>query len=82
MAVAVGAVSLSKYFVGKRNGRYILTEKRTLLGWSQQRLADELRVSRQAITSIEHGRFNPSLPPTFRMAPVFELRIENLFFLN
>lgn len=60
--------------------RNFVTEKRKSLGWSQQRLADELGVSRQTIISIEHGRFAPSLPLAFRMASVFELRIEDLFF--
>lgn len=54
-------------------------ECRTNLGWSQQRLADELGVSRQTIISIERGRFDPSLPLAFRMAEVFDRRIEELF---
>jgi len=48
--------------------------------WSQQRLADELGVSRQTIISIERGKFDPSLPLAFRMAALFECRIEELFF--
>jgi len=48
--------------------------------WSQQRLADVLGVSRQTIISIERGKFDPSLPLAFRMAALFECRIEELFF--
>lgn len=48
-------------------------------GWSQQRLADEVGVSRQTIISIECGRFDPSLPLAFRLADVFACRIEDLF---
>ncbi|SKB06961.1 helix-turn-helix transcriptional regulator [Aeromicrobium choanae] len=48
-------------------------------GWSQKRLADELGVSRQTVISIEKGRYDPSLPLAFRLAAVFECRIEDLF---
>jgi putative transcriptional regulator len=48
-------------------------------GWSQQRLADELGVSRQTIISIERGRFDPSLPLAFRIARLFETTIETVF---
>jgi len=48
-------------------------------GWSQQRLADELGVSRQTIISIERGRFDPSLPLAFRIARLFETSIETVF---
>ncbi|KAD3633088.1 helix-turn-helix transcriptional regulator [Arthrobacter yangruifuii] len=55
-------------------------ESRQRLGWSQQRLADELGVSRQTVISIERGRFDPSLPLAFRIAAVFNSTIEELFF--
>ena len=48
-------------------------------GWSQQRLADELGVSRQTVISIEKGRYDPSLPVAFRLARVFGTTIEELF---
>lgn len=53
--------------------------ERARLGWSQQRLADELGVSRQTVISLEKGRYDPSLPLAFRLAAVFERRIEDLF---
>jgi len=56
-----------------------LPERRKALGWSQQRLADELGVSRQTVVSIETGRFDPSLPLAFRLAQVFECSIEDIF---
>ncbi|KAA6436301.1 helix-turn-helix transcriptional regulator [Agrococcus sediminis] len=59
--------------------RNSLPERRQERGWSQQRLADELGVSRQTVISIEKGRFDPSLPVAFRLAAVFECRIEELF---
>lgn len=60
--------------------RNLVNESRQRLGWSQQRLADELGVSRQTIISIERGRFDPSLPLAFRLAAVFHSTIEELFF--
>ena len=56
-----------------------LAELRRGRGWSQQRLADELGVSRQTVISIEKGRFDPSLPLAFRIAAVFACRIEDVF---
>ncbi len=58
----------------------LVNESRLRLAWSQQRLADELGVSRQTIISIERGRFDPSLPLAFRLAAVFNSTIEELFF--
>jgi putative transcriptional regulator len=57
-----------------------VAESRKRLAWSQQRLADELGVSRQTVISIERGRFDPSLPLAFRIAAVFETTIEHIFF--
>ncbi|WP_313823099.1 helix-turn-helix transcriptional regulator [Citricoccus sp.] len=56
-----------------------LPEHRAGLGWSQQRLADELGVSRQTVISLEKGRYDPSLPVAFRLAQVFGCSIEDLF---
>lgn len=47
--------------------------------WSQQELAERLNVSRQSVNAIETGRYDPSLPLAFRIANVFELRIEEIF---
>ena len=57
-----------------------VSARRSDRGWSQQRLADELGVTRQTVISIERGRFDPSLPLAFRIARVFGSRIEDLFF--
>lgn len=48
-------------------------------GWSQQRLADRLGVSRQSVIAVETGRYDPSLPLAFRIAEVFGLTIEDVF---
>jgi len=47
--------------------------------WSQAELAGRLDVSRQAVNAIETGRHDPSLPLAFRIARLFELRIEDIF---
>ncbi len=57
-----------------------LPDLRASKGWSQQRLADELGVSRQTVISIEKGRFDPSLPLVFRIARTFGCAIEEIFF--
>ncbi len=48
-------------------------------GWSQAELGKRLRVSRQTVNAIEKGRYDPSLPLAFRIARLFELRIEEIF---
>src|SRR3981189_154092 len=39
--------------------------------WSQADLAERLEVSRQSVNAIETGKFDPSLPLAFRLAPLF-----------
>jgi len=46
---------------------------------TQEELADALEVSRQTISSIENGRYNPSLELAFRIAGFFGLAIEEIF---
>ena len=62
--------------------RNALPECRRALGWSQERLADTLGVSRQTIISIEKGRYDPSLPLAMRLARVFGRPVEELFLLD
>jgi putative transcriptional regulator len=47
--------------------------------WSQADLAEQLEVSRQSVNAIETGKFDPSLPLAFKLARLFELRIEEIF---
>ena len=47
--------------------------------WSQAKLADELRVSRQTVNAIENERYDPGLPLAFAIARLFRLRIEDVF---
>ena len=47
--------------------------------WSQAELGGRLGVSRQAITAIETGKYDPSLPLAFKIARLFDARIEEIF---
>jgi putative transcriptional regulator len=58
----------------------VLRELRAARRWSQADLADRLDVSRQTVNAIENGRYDPSLPLAFKIADVFEDRIEAIFF--
>lgn len=46
---------------------------------TQEALADRLRVTRQTIISIENGKYDPSLPLAFRIAGLFNVKIEDVF---
>ena len=50
--------------------------------WSQARLAEVLDVSRQTVNAIETGKYDPSLPLAFKIAAVFALPIESIFFVD
>ncbi len=47
--------------------------------WSQAKLAELLDVSRQTINAIENGKYDPSLPLAFKIAGLFEGKIEDIF---
>lgn len=47
--------------------------------WSQGELAERLQISRQSVNAIETGKYDPSLPLAFRIADLFELKIEEIF---
>jgi len=47
--------------------------------WSQAALAERQDVSRQTINAIETGKYDPSLPLAFKLAGLFEMRIEEIF---
>ena len=53
---------------------------RTERDWTQAELAERLSVSRQTVNAIEKEKFDPSLPVAFRIARLFDLRIEEIFF--
>lgn len=59
-----------------RNALPVLRAER---GWSQGELSDQLGVSRQTINALERGKYDPSLPLAFRIARLFDRRIEDIF---
>ena len=56
-----------------------LEEIRKKLGIKQEDLAIELEVSRQTISSLENGRYNPSIVLAFKIARYFNMSIEDIF---
>jgi len=56
-----------------------LRELRATRAWSQNNLADKLRVSRQTVNAIETEKYDPSLPLAFKIARLFKLPIEEIF---
>jgi len=56
-----------------------LRELREREGLSQGELALRLEVSRQTINALETGKYDPSLPLAFRIARLFDCRIEDVF---
>lgn len=45
----------------------------------QEEFAKEMGVSRQTISSLENGRYNPSILLAYKIAKYFELSIEEVF---
>jgi putative transcriptional regulator len=61
---------------GMNNRLRVLRAER---GWSQAELGGRIGVSRQAVNAIETGKHDPSLPLAFRLARLFDMRIEEIF---
>lgn len=56
-----------------------IKDLRTERNWTQADLAHHVSVSRQTINALEKGKFDPSLPLAFRLAKLFNLKIEEIF---
>ena len=50
-----------------------------LKGLTQEKFAKELKVSRQTVSAIENGKYNPSLDLAFEIALYFNKTIEEIF---
>lgn len=48
-------------------------------GLNQEAFARAIRVSRQTVSAIETGKYNPSLELAFTIADFFQLPIEEIF---
>lgn len=56
-----------------------LEEIRKQRGIMQEELASTLEVSRQTISSLENGRYNPSIILAFKIARYFGMTIDEIF---
>ncbi len=54
-------------------------ELRKKLGMNQEDFAKAIKVSRQTVSSIETGKYNPSLELAFVISDFFGESIENIF---
>ena len=54
-------------------------ELRKSRGLRQEEFAKAIRVSRQTVSSIENGRYSPSLELAFTIADYFGMSIEEVF---
>ena len=56
-----------------------IEEIRKNRGILQEELAKSMGVSRKTISSLENGRYNPSILLAHKIARFFDLRIEEVF---
>lgn len=73
LSIAAGAAERSLRMKNR------LEELRAQRGIRQEELASALKVSRQTISSLENGRYNPSIQLAFKLARYFGLTVEDIF---
>jgi len=56
-----------------------IEEIRSEKGIRQEELARQMGVSRQTISSLENGRYNPSILLAWKIAQFFGMTIEDIF---
>ena len=56
-----------------------IEEIRKARGVNQEELAKALGVSRQTISSLENGRYNPSIELAYKLSKYFGMTIEEVF---
>ena len=59
-----------------------LKELRAAKSLNQQQLGQLVEASRQTISLIERGDYNPSITLALRIAQVFETPVEEVFYLT
>ena len=59
-----------------------IEEIRKAKGIRQEEFAKVLGVSRQTISSLENGRYNPSIFLAYKIARYFEISIEEVFLFD
>jgi len=66
-------------FNKKYQEKFVLDCFRAMNDLTQEILADKLRVTRQTILAIEKGKYDPSLELAFKIAEIFDVKIEDIF---
>ena len=56
-----------------------IEEIRKARGMNQEELAKALGVSRQTISSLKNGRYNPSVELAYKLSKYFGMTIEEVF---
>lgn len=56
-----------------------IKEFREKFGITQEALADKVDVTRQTILFLEKGKYNPSLRLAYKIARLFNAKIEDVF---
>ena len=56
-----------------------IEEIRKARGIRQEEFARAMGVSRQTISSLENGRYNPSIMLAYKIAKYFDMTIEDVF---
>ncbi len=56
-----------------------IKELRARYNLTQEELARKAEVTRQTISSLEKGRYDPSIKLAFKLARIFETQIEEVF---
>lgn len=59
-----------------------IEEIRKEKGIRQDELAKKMGVSRQTISSLENGRYNPSIMLAYKIAKFFDMTIEEVFIFD
>lgn len=59
-----------------------LEQLRKVNNLSQDEFANLMGVSRQTISSLENGRYNPSIVLAFKIARYFKLKVEDVFMME
>lgn len=59
-----------------------LEQLRKVNNLSQDEFASLMGVSRQTISSLENGRYNPSIVLAFKIARYFKLKVEDVFMME
>ena len=57
-----------------------LEELRKQHNITQEEFASALKVSRQTVSSLENGRYNPSIILAIKIARFFSMAVEEIFF--